>query len=304
MDYWISYNNVNEMIILHPHFKDDIMYILENSNYIGKDDMIQRTRDLVSKWISDRDSNRNVYILMDEEKKLGSRKWLYIECYDLLPSHIVINPGQKINDNNPEIIIIDDWSITGIDLLRTINEFYCNNEHIKSSSITYIITYCSKEYFNFDSTLTKMIFENFSCPHLVAILYRCIEKLGGLTIDPRTQIPEFIDYLPEFLDNVRNYPDIYDELVTYTNSPIHNLYCYQQLQPLNITPLNPNFNSEFMDPITDDCFYIVHSEYKIPDSTLFRKLLHKCRDPINRDFLIEIGENYNLLHNNIISTRT
>ena len=49
-----------------------------------------------------------------------------------------------------------------------------------------------------------------------------------------------------------------------------------------------------MDPV-ENCYYIIHSEYKVPDSTLFGDLLQKCRHPINRDFLIEVGEKYNSL---------
>ena len=112
--------------------------------------MIQRTRNLVKQWLSNRDPTRNVYILMDEKNKIGSRKWLYVECHDLLPFHTIINPKDKIKDNkNPEIVIIDDWSITGIDLMDTMDVFYQNNKEIKFSYITYIITYCSKEYFNY-----------------------------------------------------------------------------------------------------------------------------------------------------------
>lgn len=292
---WVSSVKLDNLLSKYPQFTDNIMYVLENSNYVTKDDMIQRTRNLVLNWLSNRDSSKNLYVLLGKKYKICSsglsRKWLYIECKDLLPKHKIIYENQLISDNNIEIVIIDDWALTGLSLENSIDSFLRKNKHIKFSSLTFIITYCS---INFDNiynlwNLRKILVHN-SDQELINILSRGVEKLGGFT-KLCIKIDDFPDILPDLLDDFRQFPDILTEIDNYISDRNNNYYFYQKLYPLDISHLNKDFTDIFMD-IVENTFFIIHSEYKIPDSTLFRPLLDNCRDPVNRDFLIEIEKSF------------
>lgn len=206
---------------------------------------------------------------------------------DLFPSHTVIYDTEEndIFNDNIEVVVVDDWTLTGISLESSISNFRENNKNIKYSSLTFIITYCSVDFLS--RSMSRKLIDFVTDQEFIDILSRGAEKLGGFKKLGIT-VEDFPDIMVDFLPDIKEFPDISSKINDYMDRKCRdNYYYYENLYPLDISHLNSLFTDIFMD-IVECTFFIIHSEYKIPDSTLFRPLLNKCRDPVDRDFLNEV----------------
>ena len=295
---------VRNFISQYNHYENDIKYVLENTRYITKLEVIQQTRTLINKWKQERQPDREVLILLESEK-IGSQHWLYLECIDLLPDHSIIYCNEskiycnesKTNYDNKEILIIDDWSITGENLIGLIQDFTCKAKG--KYSLVCIIPFASDNILRNNNIRVNCLHRRLEDEILADIIRQGTKRIPCLSGN-QNLIEEFKSdhvYFMDVVADLMEFPDINNLIVKYMNRHMIGLklYRFEELKSFNIENLCSNFIDEHLDAV-GECFISIHSEYKVPDSVAFRKVLRLCRNPVDRDFMEQVRVKFLQLH--------
>jgi len=110
--------------IIDEDYRKLVAYILAQTVYITMDELIEMTRRLVGKALTELEG-RDFYILLPT--KVGSEWWFTAQCYDLYRDHPLfrgfISPLSYVESG--VILIIDDAIYSGFNLIQIFDDF-CN----------------------------------------------------------------------------------------------------------------------------------------------------------------------------------
>lgn len=251
---------VEKYIKKHPKIKNDILYILNNAMYFTKEQMISHTRELVSLWLKERDPSVQIYILFDTTK-VSSGHWLYSNYKDLLEGLNVTcvfeeNHIDMVENKKCEIVIIEDWDISGQHMFETIECFLRYNSCKNSTFLGIFVCsslrglkWCQDSYFN--STKYRSKLKKYP---------KDIPRVGETC------------YLSQYFPKER--------LQVITRYILKN-------ESSNLS------QSYFKKRVSDrDELFLVHSEYKIPESFSAYNMMRKCREKPDRTFMKKIQDEF------------
>lgn len=100
-----------------------LRFVFHNTKYVTKELVRVYAELLLRQWIASRDPSKRLALIF-EANKVGSRHWLYFLFHHLLPEHkrITEYATQEELDTIDEILFLDDFSITGQNLIGTFDQ--------------------------------------------------------------------------------------------------------------------------------------------------------------------------------------
>lgn len=145
-----------DFINQHPQFTDMLVRLFETTEYVTAVEVIKGLRTLIQQWLSERDSSLKLIVMVDSNNDIGSEQWIYQQVKDLLPPHITVDK-ESFTDSNVELVMFDDWCLSGINMISTVDDKYFNlkQQELKiPTKTTFIIHIGTDRCFNVLNSLS------------------------------------------------------------------------------------------------------------------------------------------------------
>jgi pyrimidine operon attenuation protein/uracil phosphoribosyltransferase len=135
-----------DVLTKYPQYHDLILQTFRQTIYFKTEEIIRNIQEILDEWEYNRIKSNHIYVCL-----LGndnSKKWIYKKISTILPHHTVIKNGNipEISKKH-EILIIDDWVLSGISLREEIdklNEIY-KGKTLNITSISVVFTEMSEK---------------------------------------------------------------------------------------------------------------------------------------------------------------
>lgn len=184
-----------------------LVRLFENTKYYKTSDVLDGIKIQILKWKSER-KDIPLYLPIPNIE-IGSEIWLYNLFKDLLPEHQIMKNITDIpTEIEVELLLIDDWCLSGFNLLGTFDQlFYIlgRNPDGKYNFTTTVITFvCTNTCRNNINGVCRSFRHSksdfkFYCQNIVDSLYEHVKDI------PEQQI---IDFMIKYMPNIDPVPEL------------------------------------------------------------------------------------------------
>jgi hypothetical protein len=200
-----------------PKFVTIFDILFENTYYFTRQEILKSLTHNILLWKKFR-KDVPLFVVMDNTK-IGSDNYYYYHFKNLLPKHKIILSRNEIPNKQIEILHIDDWSLTGINMIKLFEPLIDNTYNRKDSTfikLTCIIAISTNECNNAMYELSGIqnieydIYSNYNVENLEYIL--CKNLISDELIN---------NFLREFL--VNSEINVYPVQLEYKSTDIKSL---------------------------------------------------------------------------------
>ena len=186
----------------YPKYKQIFDLLFEYTHYYTKREIIHDIYENIMNW---KEIRRKIplFVIIDNNK-IGSDHYYYYHFKDILPKHKIILSSNEISDDNDvELLYIDDWSLTGLNMIKLfeplINRKHRTSEILLTCIISISTIACNTAIMEFKDNY------NVSCNIYTSHIIKSFKSILNKMNIPHELIYEFFeDFLTD--SNIDIYP--------------------------------------------------------------------------------------------------